>query len=157
MANGLFNISRGSVNEIVKQIVANNPANSALVIVLLQAAEADAVLEDYDDLATLLAAAGNTEASFDNYARVTYTDVELSAPTVDDTGNTLSSDMPDPVWTSAGGTTNNTLAKLLICLDEDTTAGNDSNIRPLLHYDFVETTNGNNLTGIVNASGFYQA
>ena len=46
---------------------------------LLKAAEADGVLEDYDDLGALLGAAGNTEADFTSYARKTLTDAELAA------------------------------------------------------------------------------
>lgn len=157
MANGVFNIAKGRVNGYVDRVANNDPTNAGLVVLLLKANETDATLEDYDDLSTLLGAAGNTEADFTNYARKVLTDADVSAPTPDDTGNSQSADIGDPVWSSAGGTTDNTLTKMVICYDSDTTGGNDSNIIPLVHLDFSATTNGNNLTGIVNAAGFYTA
>lgn len=155
MANGVFNISLGKAVEYANNVATNSPANSALVLVLLQANEADSVLQDYDTLADLLAAAGNTEATFTNYARKVLTDTDISAPTPDDTANTQSIDIPDQVFTSAGGTTDNTLTKAIICYDADTTAGTDANIIPVSHHDVSGTTNGNNLTAIIAATGFY--
>jgi len=157
MADGVFNIAKGSVAERVRRVVNNDPANSALVVVLLKAAEADATLEDYDDLDALLTAGGNTEADFTNYARKTLTDADLSAPTVDDTDNRVDSDIPDQTWTSAGGASNNTTAKLIVCYDSDTTGGTDANLIPLTHHDFVETTDGNDLVAQVNTAGFHRA
>lgn len=156
MANGVFNIAKGKVNEYVARIDGNDPANSALVVVLLQVAEADATLEDYDDLSALLAGA-NTEATFTNYARKTLTDTDVTAPTPDDTNNNQRSDIPDQTWTSAGGTTDNTLVKMIIGYDSDTTAGTDANIIPLTHHDFSATTNGNDLIAEINTDGFYRA
>lgn len=157
MADGVFNIAKGRVNEYVNRVDSNDPTNSALVVVLLQASEADGTLEDYDDLSTLLAAAGNTEATFTNYARKVLTDADITGPSVDDTNNWQSSDIPDQTWTSAGGATNNTLTKCLICYDNDSTGGTDANIIPLCYYDFAATTDGNDLTAQINASGFYRA
>jgi len=157
MADDIFNIAKGKVNAYTERVANNDPANSALVVVVLQAAEADAVLEDYDDLAALLAAAGNTEADFTNYARKVLTDAELTAPTPDDTNNLQLSDAPDQVWANAGGTTDNTTAKFLICYDPDTTGGDDSTIIPLTQHDFVATTNGNDFTAVIPVTGFYSA
>lgn len=157
MADGVFNIAKGRVNEIQNRVKNNDPANSALVVVLLRAAEIDGTLEDYDDLAALLAASGNTEADFTNYSRLVLTDADIAIPTVDDTNNNQRSDIPDPSWANAGGATNNTLTKLIICYDSDTTSGTDSNIIPLTHYDFTPTTSGNTLTAVVNVNGYYSA
>lgn len=156
MANGVFNIAKGRINEYTNRVASNDPANSAFIIVLLETAEADATLEDYDDLSALLAGS-NTEAAFTNYARKTLTDADLSNPTPDDTDNDQSSDFADQTWTSAGGTTDETLAKLLVCYDSDTTAGTDANIIPLTYHDFVVTTNGGDITAVVPAAGFYTA
>jgi hypothetical protein len=60
VANIVFNIAKGEVNAYVKRVVNNDPANSALVIVLLKTAEADATLQDYDTLGAILSAAGGT-------------------------------------------------------------------------------------------------
>ena len=113
--------------------------------------------EDYDDLSTLLAAAGNTEANFTNYARKILTDTEVTVPVPDDTNNWQASDIADQVWSNAGGTTDNTLTKLLICYDPDTTTGTDSDLIPLTYHDFAITTNGATLTGEINANGFHRA
>lgn len=156
MADGVFNIAKGRVNEYVNRVDSNDPTNSALIVVLLKVAEADGTLEDYDDLAALLAGA-NTEADFTNYARKTLTDTDVANPTPDDTNNRQDADIPDQTWTSAGGATNNTLVKLIVCYDNDTGAGTDSNLIPLTHHDFAVTTNGNDLVAQVNAAGFYRA
>jgi len=160
MANIVFNISKGEVNAYTKRVVNNDPANSALVLVLLKTVQADATLMDYDTLEAILTAGGgtaNVEADFTNYARKVLTNTELSAPTVDDTGNEQYSDMPDQTYTSAGGATNNTLVKALICYDNDTTSGTDANLIPLTAHDVSVTTDGNNLTLTIPANGFYGA
>lgn len=155
MADGVFNIAKGKVNEYMARVDGNDPTNSAIVVVLLKAAEADATLEDYDDLAALLGAAGNTEADFTNYARKVLTDADITAPTPDDTNNRQDADLPDQTWSSAGGTTDNTLVKAVICYDNDSTGGTDSNIIPLTHHDFAVTTNGNDLQALI--TNFYRA
>ena len=158
MADQPFNIAKGRVVEFYNRVESNDPANSAFIIVLLKVSEADATLIDYDDLSTLLGAAGNTEADFTNYARKVLTDAELDTlPAPDDTNNRYDIDMPDRVYTSAGGASNNNLVKAIICFDSDTTGGTDANIIPCAHYDFVATTDGSNLTLEVNAAGFYRA
>lgn len=157
MADGVFNIAKGRVNELVNRVANNDPTDSAIIVVLLKANEADGTLEDYDDLGTLLGAAGNTEADFTNYARKTLTDADLSATSPDDTANNMEAFITDQIWTSAGGASNNTLTKLLVCYDGDTGAGTDSNIIPLTHHDFSVTTDGNDLTADEGADGFYGA
>lgn len=150
MANGVFNIAKGKV----KYYAELGAAADALVVVLLQANEAEATLVDYDDLGALIAAAGNTEATFTNYARKSLTAATID---VDDTNNWLDVDIADQTWTAAGGATNNTLTKLLICYDGDTAAGTDANIIPLTHHDFAVTTDGSDLTAQIATEGFYRA
>lgn len=157
MADGVFNIAKGRAIELHNRVANNDPAASGLVVVLLKAAEADATLEDYDNLSLLLAAAGNTEADFTNYARKVLTDTDISAATPDDTNNRQEADIPDQTWTSAGGTTDNTLAKLIICYDSDTGAGDDTGLVPLSHHDFVATTDGNDLTATIDANGYFRS
>jgi hypothetical protein len=155
-----MNIAKGRVAEYNNRIDSNDPANSAFIVVLLKTVEADATLKDYDSLGAILAAGGgtaNVEANFTNYARKTLTDADTSATTPDDTNDRMDIDVADFTWTTAGGATNNTLAKLLICYDPDTTSGTDSNIIPLTAHDFVATTDGTDLTAQIAASGFYRA
>jgi hypothetical protein len=156
MANGVFNIAKGRVNELVARVADDDPTNAVLVAVILKTAEADATLEDYDTLSALLAGS-NDEADFTNYARVVWDDTDLTAPTPDDTNNRQEADVPDPSWTSAGGAANNTTAKIIICYDPDSTGGDDTALVPLTHHDFVLTTNGGDISGTVNAAGFYRA
>lgn len=160
MANIVFNIAKGEVNAYTKRVVNNDPANSALVIVLLKTAEADATLQDYDTLGAILSAGGgtaNVEANFTNYARKVLTNTELSAPTVDDAGNQQYSDAPDQTYVSAGGAVNNALVKMVICYDADTTTGIDANLIPLVAPDWIITTDGNDLIAKFAANGFFGA
>ena len=157
MADGVFNIAKGRVIELHNRVDGNDPTNSALVVVLTKVSEADATLEDYDDLNALLGSAGNTEADFTNYARKVLTDSDISAAAPDDTNNWQQCDIPDQTWSSAGGTTDNTLTKVIICYDDDSTGGNDTNLVPLTHHDFTPTTNGNDLVLQIDTNGYFRA
>ncbi|RIK91767.1 MAG: hypothetical protein DCC73_15000 [Proteobacteria bacterium] len=158
MADGVFNIAKGRIVEFYNRVKSNDPANSAFVVVLLKTAEADTTLEDYDDLAALLAAAGSDEADFTNYARKTLTDADLAAlPAPDDANNRRDLDLPDQTWVNAGGATNNSLVKMIVCYDPDTTGGTDADLIPCTHYDCVFTTDGSSITPQFNAAGFYRA
>lgn len=146
----VFNRALGEV-----KYYASLPAtNDALVIVLLQATglQADDTLRDYDDLGSLLGAS-NDEASFANYARIVRTSGIV--PTVDDTNNRLDIDIADFTWAAA--TAGQTMAKLLICYDPDTTTGTDSSIIPLTAHSYDEITSGSDITAVVAATGFYRA
>jgi hypothetical protein len=158
MANGVFNIAKGRVVEFYNRVENNDPAASALIIVLLKANEAEATFIDRDNLSLVLAEAGTTEADFTNYGRKTLTDVELAAlPAPDDTNDRFDIDLPDQTWTAAGNGTNNTLTKLIVCYDADTGTGDDTNIIPLTHHDFAVTTDGSDLTAQFDAAGFFRA
>lgn len=156
MADLVFNVSKGKVALYHDRVNDNDPANSALVVVLLKTAASDATLRDQDTLAAILAG-GSTEADFTNYARKVLTDADISAATVDDSNDRVDADIADQTWTAAGGASNNTLAKLLICYDSDTTSGTDSNIVPLTAHDFVVTTNGGDITAQIAAAGYFRA
>ena len=157
MANQVCNISKGHVNEYVNRVVANDPSTAGLIVVLLTVNVADDALRGFDDLAALLADAGNTEAVFTNYARQVLTDVS-NAPSisVDDTNDWKQADFPDLTITAAGGGTNETLTKAIVCYAPDT-GGADSTIIPMTHHDFAVTTNGNDLIIQVDPNGFYRA
>lgn len=145
MANGVFNISKGRGWELADRVEQGDPAASRLQIKLLQASsEADATLEDYATFSALLAGS-NTEATFTNYGggkTITAADITL---TTDTGGNTNYFTIADQTWTSAGGGTNNTLDKLIVCYDPLGTDV-DTNLVPISHHDFSATTDGNDLT-----------
>lgn len=142
MANLLFNNQRGST-------IQHHRDGENLIIVLLKVAQADATLRDHDTLTAVLAAA-NTEADFTNYARKTIANANWSI-TIDDSGEDASADFADQTWTAAGGASNNNLVKLLVCID----GANDTARLPLTLHDFVATTDGNDLTAVVDTAGFY--
>src|SRR5690606_4221893 len=107
----------------------------------------DATLAAYENLGALLGGS-NAEADFTNYQRVV---VENANITLTDDENGASVDIDDITWSDAGGDTDNTTAKLLVCEDGDT----DGDREVLLAFDFVATTDGNDLTARVHASGLW--
>ena len=68
MANQPMNIARGSIGYYGDDARGLNGATDRLHIVVLQVAEADDTLNNYDTLSALLAGS-NTEAVSTNYAR----------------------------------------------------------------------------------------
>src|SRR5436190_1997666 len=152
MAAGVFTVAKG----IWRYHLGLPATNDALIAVLLKASglQADGTLADYTDLATLLAAS-NDEADFTNYARKVITSSITITP--DTTNDRVDGDIPDQTWTSAGGATNNSLGKLLVCYDPDTTGGTDSSIIPITYHDLVATTDGTNLVAEINAAGLVRA
>jgi hypothetical protein len=151
VADGVFNVAKGKI-----RYYAELPAtNDALIVVLLKATglEADDVLNNYTNLQTLLAAS-NDEADFTNYARKTLASVTI---TQDDTANRVDLDAADLTYTAAGGATNNTIGKLLVCYDNDTTGGTDANLVPVCYYDCSFTTDGTDITIQLATAGWGRA
>lgn len=155
MANFVFNIAKGRVAEFFNRVDSNDPANSALIIVVLATSglESDATLIDMDTLAAVVAGTTN-EVTNTNYARKTLTDADV-AFTVDDANDRVDLDFADQTWTSVAA--GDGWSKLLVCYDPDTTAGTDANIIPLTAHDFVVTPDGNNIVAQPSATGFYRA
>ena len=156
MADQVFNIALGRVAELYNRVDLNDPANAALIIVVLATSgiETDAVLKDKDDLAAVVAGTTN-EVTNTNYARKVLTDTDIVAFAPDDTNDRVDLDIPDQTWTAvaAGDGWND----LLVCYDSDTTGGTDANIVPLTMHDFVVTPDGSDITAQIAAAGFYRA
>lgn len=150
MADGVFNISKGRVAEFHERVNNNDPANSALIVVLLASSglEADATLKDYDTLGAILAAA-NDEATNTNYARKTLSDSDVAAIVTNDTDDRNEADIADQTWTSVANDGTGAIGKLLICYDPDTTGGADTAIIPLTYHDFTVTPNGGNVVASI--------
>jgi hypothetical protein len=144
MADGVFNIAKGAFVEKIRDGASN------LLVLLLKANESASTLIDRDTVADILSN-GSTEADFTNYARKTGITGSI---TVDDTNDRVDVDFPDQTWTSAGGATNNTLTKAIVAYQE---SASDSGRIPLTHHDFAATTDGSDLTLVVNAAGFARA
>lgn len=135
MANFAFNISKGREAEFHWRVDNNDPANSALILVVLAAAtlEPDATLQDYDTLADVLAI--SLEVTNGSYARKTLTDASISPFTVDDTFNLIRLPLANQTFTTIAA--GDSWAKLLICYDSDTTGGTDANIIPVVAQDLL--------------------
>lgn len=155
MANFVFNIALGRVAELYNRVDTNDPANSALIIAIIDAnGDTDAAMKDRDDLAALLGGTAN-EVTNTNYARKTLTDADIVAFAPDDANDRVDLDIPDQTWSAvAAGTA---WTDLLVCYDPDTTGGTDSAIIPLTCHDFAVTPDGSDITAQIAAAGFYRA
>lgn len=146
-----FNIAKGKM-----AYYASLPAAAdAFIAVLLNATgiEADATLKDYDDLATLLAGSSD-ELTATNYTRKTLAGVTA---TIDDANDWVDVTCSAFTWTTLGGASNQTVGKMLICYDNDTGAGTDANIVPLVAFALNFTTTGVDETFTPQSPGFFRA
>jgi hypothetical protein len=108
-------------------------ANDALIWVLCSGTETDDNLRDADTLAAIIALAVD-EATFTGYARVTASSVTV---TVDDANNRVDVDAADPSWSP---TSAQSLTRIILCYDPDTTTGTDADLIPLFIDDYALTT-----------------
>lgn len=123
-----------------------------IIVVLLQASglQADASLRTNATLAALLSA-GNSEATFTNYARKVLAAADITVSI--NTGTHVNTvDIVDQVWNAAGGATNNSVGALITCY-RPTSGSADSAILPLTKHDYVISTTGGNLTATVPSIG----
>lgn len=158
MADIVFNIALGSVAGYYRRVDGNDPANSALVIMLLAASglESDATLKDLDTFAAVVAGTTN-EATNTGYVRKVLTDADLTAFAPDDTNNRVDLDIPDQTWTGLANDGTGAIGAMVTGYDGDTTAGTDSNIESLTKHDFAVTPTGGDVTGQIASAGFYRA
>lgn len=156
MGNFVYNRGKGRGTEWAERVNANDPANSAFIIMVLATSgiESDATLKDKDDFAAIVSGATN-EVTNTGYARKTLSDAGGITITYDDTNDRVDVDIPDQTWTaiSAGDGWND----IVIGIDFDTTAGVDADILPLTQHDFVVTPDGSDITAQIAAAGFYRA
>jgi len=156
MADFVFNIAKGRVVEYYNRVKNNDPANSALIVVAIDAnGDTDATMRDRDDLAVLLGGTAN-EVTNSGYARKVLTDADLAAlPAPDDVNDRFDIDLPDQTFSAiVAGTA---WTDLIICYDPDTTGGTDSAIIPLTCHDFPITPDGSDIIAQIAAAGFFRA
>lgn len=154
MADFVFNQALGRVVEYCARVEANDPANSALVLVVIDAnGTTDADMKDADTLSALLALSAN-EVTNANYARKTLANGALTI-SVTDVSDKVEVDFADQTWSAVGA--GDAWTDLIVCYDSDTASGDDTNIVPLTCHDFAATPNGGDITFQVNASGFFRA
>ena len=156
MADLVFNIAKGRVAELYNRVDSNDPANSVLLVIALNAGAAtDATLLDYDTMAAIEGDANAAEVTNSGYARKTLTDADLVAFAPDDTNDRVDLDIPDQTWTSVGA--GSAWTDLIVAYDNDSTSGTDSSVVPLTLHDFAITPSGSDITVQINAAGFFRA
>lgn len=155
MADFIYNIAKGRWVEYFQRVDANDPANSAIIVVPVDvAAVTDAALRDVDTFAAVIAA-GVTERSASNWNRKTLTDADLGPFAPDDANDRFDIDIADILWTP--GPTAGAVTDLVFCYDSDTTAGTDANLVPIFQYDFAITPDGSEVLAVINAAGLARA
>ncbi len=143
MADFVFNIAKGAAAEKVRDGAGN------LLVLLMEALEADNTAKDYDDLSTLLAAPGNTEQDDGSYARLTGL---TGVVTVDDTNDRVDIDITDTLlFSSLSG---DPITDLIVAYEE---SGSDAGRIPLTAHDLTATPDGSDLTVNLNTAGFFRA
>jgi hypothetical protein len=152
----VFNIALGKVAEYAARVNANDPTNSALIIVVLEATglEADGTLKNYDTLSALTGG-GSSEPEQAQYARKTLDNTGGITITVTDGSDKVEVDCPDQTWSAV--VAGDSWSKLLVCYDPDTTTGTDTTVIPLVGLDIDVVPDGNDIVWQPNASGFYRA
>ena len=156
MANFVYNRGLGRGTEWAERVNANDPTNSALIIMVLATTgiESDAILKDKDDFGAIVSGTTN-EVTNTDYARKTLDQTGGITITYDDTNDRVDVDIPDQTFTGvdAGDGWND----IVIGYDSDTTAGTDANILPLSQHDFVVTPDGSDIVAQIATAGFYRA
>lgn len=156
MADFVFNIAKGRVHQLVKNVKDGTPSTSRLIMIPFNStgASTDDNVRDADTVAAVEALTGIDERTTGGWSRKTIAAANITI-TVDDTNNWVDIDITDQTWTSVA--TSNNITDLLICYDADTGTGTDADLVPLTWHDFVVTTDGSNVVAQINAAGFYRA
>lgn len=156
MADFVFNIAKGRAAELYNRVDSNDPTNSVLLVIAINAGAAtDATLRDYDTMAQIEADANAAEVTNGGYGRKTLTDTDLVAFAPDDVNDRVDLDIPDQTWTSVAA--GSAWTDLIVAYDNDSTAGTDTSVVPLTLHDFAITPSGSDITVQINAAGFYRA
>lgn len=129
MASVQTNISKGREVEFYNRVLTNDPANSALIMLLVASGSPGINgIVDMDTVAAILAG-GYSEATNANYVRKTLTNADLSAWVPDDTNNRTLLTLPLQSWLNVGA--GDVLDIGIVAYDNDTTGGTDANIVPI--------------------------
>lgn len=155
MADFVFNIAKGRVNELVQRVNDSDPTNAVLVAVPFSSTATDATLRDLDTLAAIEADGNTAEAVGGGWARIVLDQDDVTGFAVDDANDRNESDVIDLAFGAI--TAGNDITDILIAYDPDSTGGADSAIVPLTWHDFIIETDGSTVTAIVNAAGFFRA
>lgn len=143
MGNFQFNRVKGEIKTRLTGITGTN----ALIVVPCIGTVTDANLMDLVDLTAVLATALDEHATM---GRKTINSGVVV--TVDNTNDWFTATIGSITWTAPVANATPT-TRLLICHDSDTATGTDVNVVPLLCYDFVATTDANDIVVSPHANG----
>lgn len=129
MASIVANISKGREVEFYNRVLTNDPANSALIVLILESGGDDlATLQDYDTVAAVLAGPSN-EVTNTGYTRQVLTNADLFAWTPDDSLNRVFLFLPTLTFSTIVAGDQWDIA--VVAYDNDTTGGTDANLIPI--------------------------
>lgn len=154
MADFVFNIAKGRVVQLAKNVDDGSPANSRLLVIPFDATGAtEDSIRDADTIAAVEAVTNVTERTANGWNRKTLAAADVTI-TVDDTNDRVDVDITDQTWTAV---TSGAVTRLVIAYDADNAAGTDSDLIPLTCHDFAVTPDGSDITAVINAAGFFRA
>lgn len=144
----------GRAVELFLRVEGNDPANSAIIVMIINTTEVDATLEDLNTFAEILGNANTAEVTNTGYARKVLTDADIVVAAADEANDRRDLDFADQTWASVAAGTGWTDA--VIGYDNDTAGGTDANIVPISQHDFVQTPNGGDIT-LQTPNGVYRS
>lgn len=154
MADFVYNIAKGRVNELFNRVDLNDPAASAIYVIPVDvAAITDATLKDLDDFAAIITA-GVTERNANNWNRKTLDDTVLGPFAPDDVNDWYAVTSAAYLWTP--GPTAGNATDLILCY-ASVGAPTNAQLMPILQYDFAITPDGSDVQANINASGLFRA
>lgn len=154
MADFVFNISKGRINELFDRVDNNDPAASALYLIPVSvAAVTDATLIDVDTFA-LVISAGVTERTANGWNRKTLDDTLIATQAPDDVNDRNERDIADQTWTPTLGS--DTVTDLILCYAGVVTP-TDAQLVPISQHDFAITPDGSLVTAVIAATGIIRA
>jgi len=155
--NFVFNRAKGRVNELLTRVDTNDPANSAVIVIVMSAAGSAAQGQDLDDFAAVEADANFAEATGGTtpWGRKTLTDADIALPAPTDASDFFAVTVGNLVFTPSADTPD--AVAIIFCYDNDTTAGNDSNLIPMVQLIATAVSDGSQITFQSHADGFFKA
>lgn len=131
-----FNVALGREVEFWNRVNDNDPTNAILRCMVLAAAglETDVVLRAKTTFADILSGTTN-EATNTGYSRVSFTDADIAAYTVDHAARSITLALPSIITQSPAA--GDSWAKFIIGYDSDSTGGTDSGIIPITAHDLL--------------------
>lgn len=129
MADVIFNVAKGALVEKVRD------GSSNLIVILLEAVEADSTLIDHDNLSAVFGGS-STEATATGYSRKTGI---TGTVVVDDIANESEVTIPSQQWSSVSG---NAIVAAIVAYEE---SASETGRIPLTKHDISITPDGTDI------------